>query len=232
MKTNSQLPPGQYESKTFPRFGLTPFANRFPENIQSVQLCIGGDVEKSIAVETEINGLRRIEQCSDFHCVTTWTKTNLVWSGYRFSDFYEHIVVPLAKPVSNASFVVLKSQDGYRSTLPLQDLLAPDVLLSDRLNGESLSIAHGAPLRLVAPAHYGYKSVKHLKQIEFYCSDWNYKPIGFRFMAHPRARVAYEERGQWVPNVVLRYLYRPLVRSTVLRFEREIQNYLSGKKDK
>jgi len=29
-------------------------------------------------------------------------------------------------------------------------------------------------------------------------------------MAHPRARVAAEERGQWFPGWLLRYLCRPL----------------------
>jgi DMSO/TMAO reductase YedYZ molybdopterin-dependent catalytic subunit len=230
MNTSSKLPPGQYESKTFPRFGLTPFANRFPKNIVSVQLSIGGDVAIPIAIETELKSLKRVEQCSDFHCVTTWTHKSLVWGGYRFSDFYQNIVLPLAKPKTGVEFVVLRSQDGYRTTLPLEDLLAPDVLLADSLNGELLSISHGAPLRLVAPSHYGYKNVKHLKQIEFWCSDKNYQPIGFRFMDHPRARVAQEERGRWIPNIVLRYLYRPLVRSTVLKFERAMRNFNSREK--
>jgi DMSO/TMAO reductase YedYZ molybdopterin-dependent catalytic subunit len=119
-----------------------------------------------------------------------------------------------------ASFVVLSGLDGYRASLPLADLLAPDVLLADQLDGEPLSMAHGAPLRLVAPAHYGYKSVKHIKSVEFRCSDAGYRPIGFRFMSHPRARVAEEERGQWLPGWLLRYLYRPLVRPTIARFER------------
>jgi DMSO/TMAO reductase YedYZ molybdopterin-dependent catalytic subunit len=230
MNTSSKLPPGQYESKTFPRFGLTPFANRFPKNIERVQLSISGDVAIPIVVETELKTLRRLEQCSDFHCVTTWTHKSLVWGGYRFSDFYQNIVLPLARPNTGVEFVVLRSQDGYRTTLALEDLLAPDVLLADSLNGELLSISHGAPLRLVAPSHYGYKNVKHLKQIEFCCSDKNYEPIGFRFMDHPRARVAQEERGRWIPNIILRYLYRPLVHSTVLKFERAMQIFNSREK--
>jgi DMSO/TMAO reductase YedYZ molybdopterin-dependent catalytic subunit len=50
--------------------------------------------------------------------------------------------------------------------LLLSDLLAAEVLLADILDGLPLSMEHGAPLRLVAPAHYGYKSVKHLSGIE------------------------------------------------------------------
>lgn len=133
----------------------------------------------------------------------------------------------VASPAADAAFVVLRGQDGARSSLPLEDLLAPDVLLADRLNGEPLSIAHGAPLRLVAPAHYGYKSVKHLHRIEFRRSGASYRPVGFRFMDHPRARVAVEERGRWIPGWILRHLYRPLIRPTALRFERALERHLS-----
>ena len=72
------------------------------------------------------------------------------------------------------------------------------------------------------------KSVKHLNRIEFWRSSANYRPVGFRFMDHPRARVACEERGQWVPGWILRYLYRPLVRPTALRFERTLQQHLKS----
>lgn len=102
------------------------------------------------------------------------------------------------------------------------------MLLADRLSGRPLSIAHGAPLRVVAPAHYGYKSVKHLNRIELWRSNTSYKPVGFRFMDHPRARVANGERGQWVPGWLLRYLYRPLIRPTALRFERALQKHLDS----
>lgn len=220
------LPPGQREIESFPRFGLIPFAARFPTALGTAQVQIAGDVRTSVAVGIEPERLARVEQCSDFHCVTTWTRRGLQWSGFRFSDFYQQIVVPLADPSADATFVVLRGQDGARSSLPLEDLLAPDVLLADRLDGEPLSIAHGAPLRLVAPGHYGYKSVKHINRIEFLRSSASYRPVGFRFMIHPRARVANEERGQWIPGWILRYLYRPLIRPTALRFERAMQKHL------
>jgi len=102
----------------------------------------------------------------------------------------------------------------------LEDLLAPDVLLADRLNGQALSIDHGAPWRLIAPAHYAYKSVKHLSSIEFRDPAAGYRVSGPSFMDHPRARVAYEERGRVLPGWLLRHLYRPLIPGTVARFEK------------
>lgn len=229
MRTNPPLPPGQRESDSFPRFGLTPFAVRFPTEIETVRLQIAGDVETFVEVGKDLALVGRVEQVSDFHCVTTWTRRALHWSGIRFSDFYEQIVVPRAGPSPEARFVVLRGQDGARTSLPLEDLLAPDVLLADRLNGEPLPIEHGAPLRLVAPAHYGYKSVKHVNRIEFWRSGAHYRPTGLRFMVHPRARVAYEERGQWVPGWILRYLYRPMIRATAARFERAMRVHLESR---
>lgn len=222
------MPPGQFELDHFPRFGLSRFATRFPTVTDRVEIQLSGDVRTPIAVSSELDRLPRVEQRSDFHCVTTWSRRSVHWSGIRFSDFYEQIVGPLAEPSPDATFVVLRGQDGARASLPLEDLLAPGVLLADRLDGEPLAIAHGAPIRLVAPAHYGYKNVKHVNRIEFLRSGASYRPSGYRFMEHPRARVASEERGQWVPGWILRFLYRPVVGATVRQCEQALQTHLKA----
>jgi DMSO/TMAO reductase YedYZ molybdopterin-dependent catalytic subunit len=113
----------------------------------------------------------------------------------------------------------------------LTDLLNPDVLLADTLNGRPLCVEHGAPLRLVAPKHYGYKSVKHLCRMEFKAENTGYRVSGFKFMDHPRARVALEERGRLVPGWLLRYLYRPLVPGTVARFSKAMAEHEKAGRD-
>jgi DMSO/TMAO reductase YedYZ molybdopterin-dependent catalytic subunit len=220
--SSAVLPPGQHERNDLPRFGLTPFATRFPRQSDRIEILIRGHVSREMTLSAELATLNRVEQRSDFHCVTTWSCLGLQWSGVRFSDFFRELVLPLAAPAEDGSLVVLRGQDGYHSSLPLQDLLASDVLLADQLNGAPLGIAHGAPLRLVAPAHYGYKSVKHIRAIEFWRAERQYRPIGFSFMSHPRARVALEERGRW-PARLLRVLYRPLIGPTVRRFEKALR---------
>ena len=220
------LPPGQRERGDFPRFGLTEFARYFPTQVEAIRIEVAGEVQEPIIVSDEIGRLRRVEQVSDFHCVTTWSHRSLRWSGFRFSDFYQTFIVPRARPHPDATFVILRGQDGYRNSLPLEDLLAPDVLLADRLNGEPLTVEHGAPLRLVAPAHYGYKSAKHLNRVELWRDDRHYRSATpFRFMVHPRGRVALEERGQGVPGWILRYLFRPLIGQTAAVFRRETDRH-------
>ena len=229
MKTSeSLLPPGQRTSDTFPRFGLTQFAARFPRQVDTIKLRISGELETPIEIgAADWQRLPRALQCSDFHCVTTWSHQGLRWGGVRFRDFFEQLIQPLARPAADAGVVILHGQDGARASLPLADLLADDVLLADHLNEQALELAHGAPLRLVAPAHYGYKNIKHLSRLEF-CRDLSrYRPNAYRFMDHPRARVAQEERGQWLPNWLLRRLYRPLIPQTVERLARALRDHQS-----
>ena len=224
--STTNLPPGQYELGEFPRFGLSQFANRFPTETRQVSLTISGDVDESITVSDELRHLPRVNQVSDFHCVATWTRRSVRWSGYRFSDFYKQIVVPRARPRRDTMFAIFRCQDGYASCLPLEDLLADCVLFADTLDGEPLPIEHGAPLRLVAPAHYGYKNAKHVCAVEFWPDDRRYHSAAFRFMDHPRARVALEERGRGVPGWILRYLYRPSVRPGIWLFRRALDRHL------
>lgn len=212
------LPKGQFDYGSMPRFGLTPFANRFASNLKNPMLEIGGDVENTLKLTNLFDKLPRVKQMSDFHCVTTWSCTQQEWEGVRFKDLYHAIICPEAKPKDDASFVVLHSQDGYRVSMQLMDLLAEDVLIVDRLNGQPLSADHGAPLRLIAPAHYGYKNPKCINKISFLSDSSSYKTAAYSFMEHPRGRVAYEERGKYFPGWFLRYLYRPLIKSTVKLF--------------
>ncbi len=104
------------KSKPFPRFGLTPFAKRFPENVDKAKILIGGDVETSVQVCSELERVSRVEQCSDFHCVTTWTRRGLQWGGIRFADFYRQVVVPVAGTSDGTTVVVLEgspaAEDG------------------------------------------------------------------------------------------------------------------------
>ncbi len=212
MQDSSPLPPGQVEVEDFPRFGLMNFAFRFPTETGRIEIAVDGDVERPTRFAAELGSLERVEQVSDLHCVTTWTRQGLRWGGWRFRDFYEQLVVPRVRPEAGATLVVLRSQDGLAQSLPLEDTLAPDVLLADYLDGERLSVAHGAPIRLIAPAHYGCKSVRHLNAVEFWRDSRHYRFPGPRLlMNHPRARVMHEERGRLFPPWVFRRVFPALI---------------------
>jgi DMSO/TMAO reductase YedYZ molybdopterin-dependent catalytic subunit len=205
------LPPGQHPVPDLPRWGLPRFLRARVALPTTPALEVAGDVARGARVD--LGELPRRDVTADLHCVTTWSRRGLHWSGWAFRDVWDHLVVPRTQPAPDVRFVVVHGLDGYWTSLPLDDVLAPDVLLADRLDGEPLTRAHGAPLRLVAPAHYGYKQAKHVAVLE----PRRALPEGATqvWFEHPRARVALEERGPVLPGVVYRALYRatlPLMR--------------------
>lgn len=225
------LPPGQFEFPSFDRFGLGLFAKRFAANVDTIELTIGGEVARPVKIGPQLAALPRVAQVSDFHCVTTWSVRDVHWSGVAFSDFYREIVVPLAGPRTGADFVVFRGQDGYAVSMPLADLMAPDVLLADALDGHGLGLEHGAPLRLVAPAHYGYKNAKHINSIEFYRDRRHYRfPFPYpNLMDHPRGRVEFEERARYLPLWLVRLVYRALMPLARRKMRKGLQAYRAAK---
>jgi DMSO/TMAO reductase YedYZ molybdopterin-dependent catalytic subunit len=212
------LPPGQVPRPDFPRFGLPRYADRRPRDPHSRELSLTLPDGGTSVLHDVLAGLPRTRLVADFHCVTTWSHQGLDWSGVRFADLFALRIAPLLADPASLSGVVLVGQDGYRTSLTIEDALAPDVLLADRLDGQPLSIAHGAPLRVVAPAHYGYKNLKHLAALQLLSAPVKIKRGLAAFLDHPRARVALEERGRGLPGWLLRRLYRPLIAGTVRRF--------------
>jgi DMSO/TMAO reductase YedYZ molybdopterin-dependent catalytic subunit len=67
--------------------------------------------------------------------------------------------------------VLVHSDEGYTTNLPLADLKEDGVLLADRHDGAPLEPEHGGPLRLVVPKLYGWKSAKWVRQFEFMAGD-------------------------------------------------------------
>ena len=208
------LPPGQIARADFPRFGLTQYAKRYPSHPTDCAVSVKVLSAAPVVLSDALSGLARTTLQADFHCVTTWSHLGLVWGGVRFSEFFSQRIAPVSVASATIVGVVLRGQDGYRTSLMLEDLMADDVILADELNSRPLSIEHGAPLRLIAPRHYGYKSMKHLSILEFWATVPLIKHGPLAFLDHPRARVALEERGRWFSGWLLRHAYRPFISST------------------
>ncbi|HZO49232.1 MAG TPA: molybdopterin-dependent oxidoreductase [Gaiellaceae bacterium] len=110
----------------------------------------------------DLHELPRAEQVSDFHCVTGWSVRDVRWAGVRLRDLLD---AAAARPQATGVRFV-SAEPGYHDSLTLEQALLPDVLLAYEMDGKPLSRAHGAPLRLVVPEMYGYKSVKWVRRIE------------------------------------------------------------------
>jgi len=214
------LPPGQGISTAMPRFGMRP-GLPVPAIPDHPGLTIAGEVAEKMTIDlAALSEVERVEVTADFHCVTTWSVLGLQWSGWRLRDVWDQLVVPTARPVDGASHVRAISADRYSAALPLEDAMADEVVIADMLAGRPLTPLHGAPFRLVAPAHYAYKSVKHLAALTVHSAP---PKASGGSMQHPRGRVLHEERHGRVPGRLLRWPYRLLVVPTALRAQRAMR---------
>ena len=80
-------------------------------------------------------------------------------------------VAPLVRPKPSARFVIAHAEQGFTSNVPLASLEDDLALLATEGNGEPLAPEHGAPLRLVIPGKYFWKSAKWLRAIELSAVD-------------------------------------------------------------
>lgn len=207
------LPPGQRRVAGFPRFG-THLHHSPPAIPVNPTIEVTGAISAALSITlTDLERLPQVERMEDFHCVAGWSATGLRWGGATFATFYSTLIQPRLTQGLPVNRVGFRGYDDYRSVVHLEDALAEDVLIATRLDGQPLTPAHGAPVRLVSPSQYGFVSTKHLCTIELHpAKPRSDRPYSVLTRDHPRARAWMEERHPWFPGVVMRPLYRPLIR--------------------
>lgn len=175
-----RLPVGQTETKKWPVLDL----GRRPIVAQDKwRLRIDGAVEQPVTLDwAAFMALEQVEDTSDFHCVTAWSKMDLKWIGVRFSE-----LAALARPTDAAVHVMCHAYDGYTTNVALEEALKPDVLLAHTVDGKPLPVEHGGPVRMITPQLYAWKGAKWISRIELLTEEqlgfW--EQGGYSSTAHP-----------------------------------------------
>jgi methionine sulfoxide reductase catalytic subunit len=126
------------------------------------ELEVGGLVNEAVRLKVgDLDRLPRIAQSSRLKCVQCWSG-RVNWEGFR-----AEAIVRMARPKPEATWVRVDCADKYYDFVRLDDLLHARTLFAVGMNGEALSPGHGAPLRLVLPFKYGYKSSKLITKLTF-----------------------------------------------------------------
>lgn len=164
VRSEDRLPPGQKLTDGFPvlDLGIQPVPP-----LDQWSLEIGGLVEAPRTLSwADFLALPQVDDVSDYHCVTTWSKFDCAWRGVSFLSLYE-----LVRPTAAAAFVYFTSRDGYSTNVPLEKCLDDDVLIATHFDGKPLTPEHGAPARVIIPKLYAWKGAKFLSGIEFLAED-------------------------------------------------------------
>ncbi len=160
----NRLPPGQREVTNFPilDLGVKP---QIP--LDRWELKISGAVEHPVTLDWQaFNRLPQFTDTSDFHCVTTWSQFDMLWSGVSFLT-----LVDLVRPEASCSHVFFKSYDGYSTSNPLDVCTDDDVLIAHHWKGQPLTVEHGGPARVILPKRYAWKGAKWIREITFMNQD-------------------------------------------------------------
>ncbi len=138
---------------------------------------IGGLVEKPGTYEFEDlkKEMTIEERIYRFRCVEAWSMV-VPWNGFELADLLDMVgVKPEAKYVYFETLVRPDEMIGqnwntvpwpYREGLRLDEAMHPLTLVATGIYGKDMPNQNGAPLRLVVPWKYGFKSIKSIVKIE------------------------------------------------------------------
>jgi len=116
------------------------------------------------------------ERVYRFRCVEAWSMV-IPWAGYSLSEFIKQCQpLSTAKYVQFISLADLKQEPEIRDSnlnwpysegLRMDEAMHPLTLLTFGLYGQELPNQDGAPVRIIVPWKYGFKSAKSIVKIKF-----------------------------------------------------------------
>ncbi len=179
-------------------------------------LQVGGLVHNPLTLGLEdILRIEAVERIYRMRCVEGWSMV-IPWVGFPLAT-----LLTLAQPRGQATHVAFESYYDrqqmphslfagiafpYLEGLRLDEAMHPLTLLATGLYGKTLPNQNGAPVRLVVPWKYGFKSIKSVVKITLTdqqpITTWNRaNPREYGFYSnvnprvdHPRWSQAYERR--------------------------------------
>lgn len=174
--------PFEYASgyNNFYEFGTgkeDPAENADTLTVKPWSVRIDGMVAKpgDLAVEDIVPAVQE-DRVYRFRCVEAWSMV-IPWVGFQLSDLLSR-----AEPLGSAKYVAFETlvrpeempgQRGFFQPLPwpyveglrLDEAMHPLTILATGMYGKELPNQNGAPLRLVVPWKYGFKSIKSIVRI-------------------------------------------------------------------
>jgi len=192
---------------------------------------IDGEVENEITLSVEEikNMIPSEERIYRFRCVEGWSMV-VPWLGFPLNKLLNKV-----KPTSKAKFVKFTSVHDpdqmkgqrfpvlnwpYKEGLRIDEAMHPLTLMVTGLYGKELPNQNGAPLRLIVPWKYGFKSAKAIVNIKFVekmpISSWmNASPKEYGFYSNVNPNVSHPRWSQATERVIGENIYSPRIKTVM-----------------
>jgi sulfoxide reductase catalytic subunit YedY len=228
--TNEKLTPLKDVTSynNFTEFGFEkedPAANAYKLKTFPWTVTVDGLVKKprTFALEDILKLAPLEERIYRLRCVEGWSMV-IPWDGFPLAALLKQV-----EPLGNARFVAFQSaldkeaMPGthrsfltwpYAEGLRLDEAMHPLTLLALGLYGEDLPKQNGAPLRLVVPWKYGFKSAKSIVRIRFVAEQpitaWSEAaPAEYGFYSNVNPKVDHPRWSQSRERRIGEFLRRP-----------------------
>jgi DMSO/TMAO reductase YedYZ molybdopterin-dependent catalytic subunit len=160
-----RLPPGQYD--TGAQWPVLTAEVTPTLDLDTWSFTVEGAVERTVMwTWDEIHALPQSDYQGDIHCVTTWSKFDMHFSGVSVDTLLE-----AAGPLPSATHALAVSHTGYTTNLPLADVTGGKAWVTWEVDGEPLPAEHGGPARLLVPHLYFWKSAKWVAGLQLLDHD-------------------------------------------------------------
>jgi len=153
-----------------------PAANAHMLNTDGWEIEIDGmvDAPGRYSMAALADGLTEEERIYRFRCVEAWSMV-VPWNGFELKDILDKVGVQSgAKYVAFETALRPDEMPGvrynvldwpYREGLRLDEAMHPLTIMATGIYGKSIPNQNGAPIRLVVPWKYGFKSIKSIVRI-------------------------------------------------------------------
>src|SRR6185369_8430127 len=175
--------------RTYRKSEVTALRNNYhgrtpgPQDVAGWTLAVSGLASgrtERLSLELLLARFPAHEQVTRLVCVEGWSAIAW-WGGVRFAD-----LLAAFPPAPGARWAAMRSTvslDGtgrpepYYVSIDLDTARHPQTLLATHMGGAPLSLAHGAPLRLLVPVKLGLKNIKAVTDIAYTADEprdyWN-----------------------------------------------------------
>jgi len=155
--------------------GVAPLAKTFTSKPWTVEVYGLVNKPKTYGIEDLLSKFTQEERIYRLRCVEAWSMV-IPWTGFTLSSIlkeveptsdakfvrFETVYRPEEMPGQKSPFYPWPYQEGLRLDEAMHDL----TILATGLYGQPMPNPNGAPIRLVVPWKYGFKSIKSITKIE------------------------------------------------------------------
>lgn len=146
--------------------GTPAYAASAANNFADWRLKVDGLVDQPLDLSmAQIKSMPARTQITRHDCVEGWSAIGK-WHGPMLGT-----ILNAAKVKSSARFVIFHCADLYHgkpyyASLDMFDAFHPQTILAFAMNNAPLAVGHGAPLRLRAERHLGYRQAKYVMRVQ------------------------------------------------------------------